>query len=61
MKKYTLRFYGRPVGAIGVGYQIIAVEIACDVDTARVQLSERYEHVFGCVIIREEMVIEREG
>jgi len=61
MKRYIFRFYGRPVGSIGVCYQIVASEIAEDADTARVQLSGRFEHVSGCIIIQEERVIEREG
>jgi hypothetical protein len=45
MKTYTARFYGRLKGALGVSYWIETQVEVDAIETARIKLYDRYEHI----------------
>lgn len=53
--RFTYRFYGRKVGAIGVMSEHTVTVVAESDDAAFVKLYDTHEHVFGCRLIREEL------
>jgi len=44
--KYSAKFMGRKVGAIGITYPIDIVVEGDDMASARLSLNDKYEHIF---------------
>ena len=52
MKRYSITFNGRKVGAIGIFYTITAIRVATDKDNAILALYDEYEHITRAKVIK---------
>lgn len=56
MTKYTIRFYGRELGAIGMFYWIIDYSTAETLEDAILKLYDKYDSVMQPKVIKSESV-----